>query len=257
MMKSLPRKRVIVSHFLCSLAIVATVLTVVYFLWYPAPYFQINGAAGVLKTLIGVDLVLGPALTVLLYKPGKKGLWFDMLFIGVLQLSALAYGTTVLYQERPQYMVFAVDRFVVVPGTQLYPSPNMSVPICEGSWSGPCEVAAVLPDDLQEREAVLFRSIEQGVELEHQPEYWQLLPTQSALLLQKAKPLAELADTTADAQRRIARFVGASGYDVTGLRYLPVVNGRLQAMTVVIDSNDASRVGVIAIDPWRAQGEKD
>lgn len=256
-MKTLPRKRVIFSHFMCSLAIVSTVLAVVYFVWYPAPYFQINGAAGVIKTLVGVDLVLGPALTVVLYKPGKKGLWFDMLFIGVLQLGALIYGTTVLYQERPQYMVFAVDRFAVVPATQLYPTPGMPVEICAGTWSGPCEVAAVLPEDFEARDAVLFRSVEEGVELEHQPEYWHPLSEHSELLLNKSKPLAALAATTADAERRIERFVADSGYDIEALRYLPVVNARLQAMTVVIDGSSAQRVGVIAIDPWEAHAGED
>ncbi|MEM8547120.1 MAG: hypothetical protein AAGF46_03050, partial [Pseudomonadota bacterium] len=111
---SLPsRPKAIIGHFLISLFIVSTVLLLVFLVWYPSPYFQILGPAAVLKTLVGVDLVLGPLLTVILYKPGKKGLWFDMGFIAVVQAAALIYGTSVLYQERPQYVIFAVDRFVV------------------------------------------------------------------------------------------------------------------------------------------------
>lgn len=256
-MKTLSRKRAIISHFLLSLAIVLSVLSCVYFFWYPTPYFQIIGAADVLKTLIGVDLVLGPALTALVYKPGKKSLWFDMSVIAALQLGALIYGVSVLYAEKPQFVVFSVDRFVVVARTELYPSSDVAVPACQENWRGPCEVAAFIPEDMEAREALLVLSVDNGIELEHQPAYWYPLDEHAEAVLSKAKPLQDLSAQSATAKQIIDRFAADNNMSVDGLRYLPVVNRRLQAMTWVMDGKTAERLGVIGVDPWQPDGVDD
>ena len=85
-------------HLSISATVVGFFLAVIFFLWYPPPYFEIAGAEGVVQILIGVDLILGPLLTLLLYRPGKPGVIFDLSFIALIQLSALIYGVTIIYQ---------------------------------------------------------------------------------------------------------------------------------------------------------------
>ena len=41
-----------------------------------------------------------------------------------------------------------------------------------------------------------------------------------------------------------------SGRDATELRWVPVVNKRLDAFALVIDAATAEPVDVIAVDPW-------
>ncbi|MEZ5468867.1 MAG: hypothetical protein R3F18_14580 [Lysobacterales bacterium] len=141
-------------HLLASACVGAVVATLVFFLWYPDFYFKASGAQILIATLIFVDVVIGPALTLLLFKPGKWGLAFDMTVILILQLCALLYGLSVIIGSRPVFMVAAVDRFVVVSANQIdrdeMPD-DANSRFSQLSWTGPRLVGLQLPEDLQER----------------------------------------------------------------------------------------------------------
>ncbi|MEJ2115130.1 MAG: type IV pilin accessory protein, partial [Gammaproteobacteria bacterium] len=78
-----------------SAAIISFVFTLIFFIWYPRPYFQANGAWSVIRILILVDLVMGPLLTLVLFKKGKPGLVLDLCLVAIIQLTALIYGVNV------------------------------------------------------------------------------------------------------------------------------------------------------------------
>src|SRR5256885_4161050 len=82
--------------------------------WYPPPLFQLLGGFELLLLIVGVDVTLGPLLTFVVFKSGKKGLKFDLSAIAFLQLSALIYGASVVFVARPGYIVFVKDRFEMV-----------------------------------------------------------------------------------------------------------------------------------------------
>ncbi len=94
---------------------------IVYWFWYPEPTFSIVGVLPIILMLIGVDLVLGPLLTMIVYKHGKPGLKFDLSVIALVQIAALIYGARTLYQEKSHYVVFAVDRLEFVALTHIDP----------------------------------------------------------------------------------------------------------------------------------------
>src|SRR5262249_31768987 len=79
-------------HLLISAAIATAVVSSMLLLWYPRPFFAAAGGATLLVLLIGVDVVLGPLLTLVVYDPRKKTLALDLAIIAALQLAALAYG---------------------------------------------------------------------------------------------------------------------------------------------------------------------
>ena len=108
------RYRASAIHLTISASVVGVVLAAVFLLWYPGPSFEISGARIPVFVLIGVDLVLGPLLTLIVYKEGKRGLKFDLTFIASVQLVALLYGAGTLHAERPTYLVFAIDRISLV-----------------------------------------------------------------------------------------------------------------------------------------------
>ena len=72
-----------------------------------------------MRIIAGVDLVLGPALTLIVYKVGKPSLKFDMSMIALLQLCALAYGVWVAHQQSVVALTFADGRFIVVSAAAL------------------------------------------------------------------------------------------------------------------------------------------
>ena len=82
--------------------------------WYPAPYFQVSGLLGIMLMLVAIDLIIGPLLTFIIFKPKKPSLKFDLSVIAVIQIVALAYGAMAVYQGHPVYVAYTVDRFTLV-----------------------------------------------------------------------------------------------------------------------------------------------
>ena len=79
-------------HLALSAAIAVLVVTLMLLVWYPQQYFTAMGGDTLILILIGVDVVVGPLITLIIFDPKKKGLRFDLAVIAALQLAALAYG---------------------------------------------------------------------------------------------------------------------------------------------------------------------
>jgi len=105
------RKQAFLTHLLISSAIFFVLLYLIIFEWYPSYYFHIDGGYRGIATIFLVDVVLGPGLTLLLFKPGKPGLKFDMTVIVILQAVALSWGIKSVYTERPALTVFYDGKF--------------------------------------------------------------------------------------------------------------------------------------------------
>jgi hypothetical protein len=102
-------------HLLASVAVFGSLLGVAILFWYPGPLFQIDGGWEGLRIVALVDVVLGPLLTLIVFRPGKPGLKLDMGIIVAIQLAALAYGVWTVHHNRPALLVFADDLIEVVP----------------------------------------------------------------------------------------------------------------------------------------------
>lgn len=82
--------------------------------WFPGELFFIDGGWQGLKIVALIDLVLGPMLTLVLYKPGKPSLVFDMSCVAAFQILALAYGFYATYHQRTVAVVFADRNFTTL-----------------------------------------------------------------------------------------------------------------------------------------------
>ena len=76
-------------HLLLSLLVALAALIWVFNAWYPAPLHDALAVTYIFLLLIVVDMILGPILTLIVYKPGKTTLVFDLMVIAALQLCAL------------------------------------------------------------------------------------------------------------------------------------------------------------------------
>jgi hypothetical protein len=105
------RKQAFLTHLSVSLIVFFVLLYLIVFKWYPSYYFHIDGGYRGIATIFFVDVVLGPGLTLLVFKQGKPGLKFDMSVIIVLQIVALSWGVKSVYTERPALTVFYDGKF--------------------------------------------------------------------------------------------------------------------------------------------------
>ena len=101
-------------HGLVSISVALLVIGLVFFIWYPSPLAKAVGVTHIFLMMLVIDVILGPLLTLLVYKQGKKTLLFDLTIIVVLQVSALCYGLWTVYQGKPAWLVFNADRFLIL-----------------------------------------------------------------------------------------------------------------------------------------------
>lgn len=101
-------------HLGFSFLIFVVLAYLVVFEWYPGNFFDTDGGWRGMRIIIAVDLVLGPLLTLIVFKAGKPGLKFDLTAIALLQFICLSAGTYIVYSERPLAVVFSDGRFSVM-----------------------------------------------------------------------------------------------------------------------------------------------
>jgi hypothetical protein len=114
------------SHLLVSLLIAILSVGLVFWLWYPSPLDKALGVANIFLLLLSIDVIVGPLLTLIVAKQGKKTLKMDLLTIGVVQLMALSYGVYVVAQGRPVWMIYDTERFELVQAYEAVAAPKNS-----------------------------------------------------------------------------------------------------------------------------------
>jgi hypothetical protein len=237
-------------HFAASVVIAAIVVAAMLLLWYPRPYFQAAGGATLLLLLIGVDIVIGPLLTLLVFDPAKKSLRMDLAVIAALQVAALAYGSWIMFNARPAYVAFAGDRFELVAANEIadddlaQAAPGFRrLPL-----TGPKVVGTALPTDVAQRYQLGQVSLIGG-SIGLFPQHYVPYAAVARSALTRSQPLSTLRQKHPDNAVEIDQFVAAQGKGNAALRFLPL-QGRHARMSVVVDDVRGDVKGVLDLDPW-------
>lgn len=242
------RWRAALIHLSLSFLVFLVALGLIRFLWYPEPYFQAIGAERLLALLVGVDLVLGPLITLIIFKSGKKGLKFDLSVIALAQMTALVYGLHVVVLARPAYVVFTLDRFNVMAANEI-DFTGAKPPFDEAGWSGPQLVSAVRPESLEEAQQLLFSAATGGADLQNLARYYRPYDTEIGRALAHGKPLSVLLAKHADAKSEVNDFLSAHHKREDEVVFLPMVSKK-QDMSAIVDKASGALLGAVAVDPW-------
>lgn len=236
-------------HLGISVLVGLLVLLLMLGLWYPDGYFALLGGATLLYLILGVDVTLGPLLTLVVFNPTKKTLKFDLAVIGMLQFTALLYGANVLFQSRPVFNVLEEDVFKVTVASELEDESMASAknPLWKKkSLVGPVLVAAVAPTNPEEQEKMVLAAAA-GMDWNVFPEYYVSYDSQRKVALSHAKPLSNLNKISPEAKLKVMAFLVKHDRVEEDFVYLPIVAGYV-AMTAVLDKVTADFIGIIDID---------
>lgn len=155
MKKAKTKTQAFLIHLAISLVVVTSILLALLFIWYPEQSFFAEKGMRALGTLALVDIVMGPCLTLVVFKPGKKHLVFDLSVIAVLQVAALCYGIFVLYAERPLLFIFDTEKMYILNQSALEENEITLEEIKQYGDDFPVHIQIKLPDDpdqaIQER----------------------------------------------------------------------------------------------------------
>lgn len=239
------------THLILSGIIAFTAMAVVFLVWYPAPLHEALGVTRIFLILLAIDIVIGPVITLIIYKPGKPGLKFDLAVIALLQLSALSYGMNTVFQGRPAFIVFSQDQFEIARASEIDPESAKKALQSENrtaiaGWTRPRWVAAIASPDPKRAEEIMFSSVQGGPDWPLLPELYVPLTQVKAQILAKAKPLQELQvlypndDSIKD----------LTHWQTGVVKWLPL-RGKVKDMVVLVDPDDSAAVlKILDINPW-------
>jgi len=111
---AISRQQAFLTHLGVSSIIFIALSYLIIFHWYPDFYFMLDGGQRAIATIFFVDVVLGPGLTLLVFRQSKKSLKFDMSVIVFVQLAALSWGIHNVYTERSATTVFYQGKFTCI-----------------------------------------------------------------------------------------------------------------------------------------------
>jgi hypothetical protein len=235
-----------------TLVVAAIIAVPILFLWYPGALFSAAGGRELFFLIVGVDLVLGPTVIFVIYRPGKKGLFFDLLVLGIVQFSALCFGIWVLFESRPAYIVFVKDRFELVRANEIPPEELAKAkagPFAKAPIAGPTVVGAELPKDPDEQFRIMMSAMS-GVDVQNFPQYYVPYDDVRGYVLLTAKPIARLRELNPGRAADIDRIVRNHGGAEDGLRFLPMRAGKSTDLTVVLDKVRGDVLEISALRPW-------
>jgi len=239
-------------HFSLSALLAAAVLTLVLLTWYPQPLPQLLGVGSILLIMLGVDVVLGPIFTLIVFDRRKKRLAWDLATIAALQLAALAYGLYTLHQGRPAFVVLVKDRFEIISPADIMPTDVVAAkdnPFAQSRITGPSWVSIRMPDSAIERHAIMMEAFESGRDMQHHPRFYADYESQVTDALTRSLPVAKLRSLNPSNGPEIDTAVAATGLPESALRYFPM-RGPAADGAVLVSQADGRVLKVLPLKPW-------
>ncbi|MEJ2140850.1 MAG: hypothetical protein P8Y24_00595 [Gammaproteobacteria bacterium] len=173
------RSKAFLLHLGISFLIFLILLYVTYYHWYPGFLFTDDGGWQGIQLMAGVMLVLGPLLTLVLFKPGKAGLKFDLWLIAIIQAAALCWGTWIIYTDRPYVIVFADYYFKPLTKYQYKMSKAPAELLDKSCSSTPCLIYSDLPKEADSLNKVLLKALQTATPLHMFGEYFRQFSPES------------------------------------------------------------------------------
>lgn len=166
-------------HLLSSATILSLILGSLYFGWYRWPGWYLTDVTRVILIMVCVDVVLGPALTLIVanQKKSRQVLARDIGIIVTVQLSALVYGSLQLWSGRPLYYAFSENILQLV---QAYDIDANEVrlgreqnPTLSPHWySLPQWIWAPLPQDVETSQQIVAAAVSGGDDVTSMPRFF-------------------------------------------------------------------------------------
>jgi hypothetical protein len=101
-------------HMAISLVIFFILLVCITQYWYPGILFDTGNGWKAIGMIVGIDLILGPLLTLIVFNHNKSSLKFDLAVIALVQTAALIYGIWTIHQTRPIALAFINSSFITI-----------------------------------------------------------------------------------------------------------------------------------------------
>ena len=225
-------------------------VAVVRLLWFPGAYFSIFGVGKLLLVLAVIAVIVGPVLSAVVFKPGKKGLKLDLVVLAVLEVTAVAIGAWQLYVRQPFYAVLAVDRFEAVSRAEIDASQITDPALLSRPGHTPRLVYAELPKDPAVVDRLIDETLFEGKrDIDRRPEFWQRYAAGIPRLKQAAMPLGSMLSEKSERGKRARRWLARQGGRAGDYIFVPL-RGPNGDAAMILHADIGFPVGTLDVDPW-------
>ncbi len=221
-------------HLGISAIIFIVLAAIIVFVWYPGFLFQTDGGWQGIRLIAGVDFIIGPVLTLIVYKVGKPRLKLDLALIGLLQIACLTYGSWLVFEQRPLAVIYADERFYTMSeGTFAMNEMDIADIPMINNGKKPVWIFVDLPEEKKARSKMRISQLKEG-----------LVHTRTAAYLPYKENVRRVAKLGFSAQEvtEQSRFMPESSDDA--VRYYPLAS-RYSAGLLGIDTRDGRVVELL------------
>ena len=151
---------------------------------------------------------------------------------------------SIIYQERPLYLVYAIDHFeVVLANTEGVDFDAVNYPELKAHL--PQIIGTALPDDPKEQQELLFSTLAGGLDIEYLPHLYRPLEKVNLVMQERGVLLENI-------QADLAEKINKQWPDAVTLntRVFPLVSPKGSDQLAVWDLKNQTMIGLVDIDPW-------
>lgn len=240
------------THFLVSVSVVGLALSVVFFIWYPSPYNETNDIWSMVKVLVCVDLVLGPLITLIIFNTNKSRLELkrDLSVIATVQIAALCYGMYAMFDQRPDYLVFGVDRFEVMTHDRVDDSP-LPKSLAKKPFAGPLVVFASSGTTKEEKNELMRDWMDGKGDFTTRRNFYRPVLEHSTEIKRRAVKLDEITSLAANLVKKdeVQALKSYASKNQDDKVFLPLV-GKSRSMITAFDIKTGEIGPVFNVYPW-------
>lgn len=232
--------KLVVQNFFISCFIAVSLGFLVYWIWYPFPYWGMQSVSKVFWISVVVQIAIGPLLAAIVVNPKKSGreMLLDISLISVVQLAILIHSVYVLWQGRPVVLAFEVDRIVLVSVAEIDKSLLSQAP--DGLRQLPLFGSLSVATRRSKNNKEFFDSIDlslAGYSPAMRPDRWEPISQQREEMRKKVKPLTALIAYHPAQRYEIEQAAKKARYPVSQLNFLPLTNSKTRDWIILFNSS--------------------
>ncbi len=247
------RKSAAAIHLAVSVVLATAVGAFIFFVWYPGALFDAVGGQGLLLIIAGVDVCLGPLLTLIVFNPSKQRrlLVLDLSIIAALQVSALLYGLYATFEARPVFLAYGQGKFVAVTaneldGTLLKAAGDpkfQTLPLM-----GPRLVGTRQPTGFNDLSELSFVQAMTGMGIHYLPRYYVDIADVRDDIVREAKTLDQLRSRHPQSVAVLDRSLARLGREADSVKFIALRTKR-RPLTMLVDSQSGAVLDTLLINP--------
>jgi hypothetical protein len=229
-------------HLLASASVLTLILGMFYVGWYRWPGWYLADAIYLITVMISVDVVIGPLCTFIIAtkKKPRRVLFRDIAIIVAVQICALIYGSTLLWNGRPLYYAYSEGVLQLVQSYDINAheaelGSRQNPELAPHWYSLPRWIWAPLPQDPELRRKIVTGTTVGQDDVISMPMYFQTWEKGLSSLREQLKKVDDVAYFSRKEKDKLKQRMRARGFNSDELNAMPF-SGRGHPLLAVFDS---------------------